>query len=163
MHKKVREFLETKKQAERELYDEKKREILIELGLYEKDYTDEDGYSDEYPCGEYDQEIGVYRYYKKIPVPVSDEEFEEIKKCSKIQTHQPINNPVAITLAIIAWLIYIGGFIAGVVFGNVEVGRYYKEFHFTIALIYWFSALLSGTLLLGFSEIIKLLNDIKNK
>ena len=54
------------------------------------------------------------------------------------------------------------GFIAGIVLG-VEAADLYEDFAFSVAFVYWATALISGTLFLGFAEIIKLLNDIKNK
>lgn len=66
----------------------------------------------------------------------------------------------------IAWIVYVAGFIVGIVQGNVEVQGTFNnrtEFSFVITLTYWSIALISGTMFLGFAEIIKLLNKIKNK
>ncbi len=81
-----------------------------------------------------------------------------------------VNNNIADILQFIAWVLYIGGFIAGIVFGNesIDVGFYSfshteTRFVWSVALTYWFTAAVSGTVLLGFAEIIKLLEAIKNK
>ena len=58
---------------------------------------------------------------------------------------------------------------AGCLLGNIEVekGFIFKrtitEFSFITAIVYWCIAGATGTVLLAFSEIIKLLNEIKNK
>lgn len=74
-------------------------------------------------------------------------------------------NNIADTLQVIAWIIYIGGFIAGFVLGNVEVPYTYipathTEFSFTLALTYWAAFFITGTILLGFAEIIQLLQKL---
>ncbi|MBQ7953221.1 MAG: hypothetical protein IJ332_00550 [Clostridia bacterium] len=108
------------------------------------------------------------KYYKKVPVEITDEEYQEVKKYSKQDDTLEIN-PIATALTCIAWVVFIGGFIAGIALGNVEVvkGSYYTytdtEFSFAIAFTYWCVALISGTMFLGFAEIIKLLNSIKKK
>ena len=79
------------------------------------------------------------------------------------------NNPIATALTVIAWIVFIGGFIAGIALGTVEVerGYYYTytdtEFSFAVAFVYWCVSLISGTMFLGFAEIIKLLDVIKKK
>ena len=75
------------------------------------------------------------------------------------------NNTIGSILRVIAWITYVGGFIAGLVLGNVEVPYIYisgthTEFSFTVALIYWVSAFISGTIFLGFAEIISLLQKL---
>lgn len=124
--------------------------------------------SEEFPHYEYDSTNSVTRYYKKVPIEITDEEYEEIKKYSQ-KRYTSTSNPVATALTVIAWIVFIGGFIIGIASANVEVvkGVYYTytttEFSLAIALTYWCIALISGTFLLGFAEIIKLLDDIKKK
>lgn len=128
----------------------------------------ESNYNQEYPFYEWDHTCSINRYYKKTLLEVTDEEYEEIKKYSQ-KRYTSTNNPVATALTVIAWIVFIGGFIIGIASANVEVikGVYYTytttEFSLTIALTYWCIALISGTFLLGFAEIIKLLDDIKKK
>jgi choline-glycine betaine transporter len=80
------------------------------------------------------------------------------------------DNNIAKVLTIIAWITYVGGFIAGLVFGSQEVihpGIYTsyttEEFLIEVAIIYWASAFVSGSLILGFAEVIKLLQKIEDK
>ncbi len=164
MNDKVKEFLKAKKEAQKKKQEEEKQKVLIGLGLSEKVYSPDNKYSKEFSISEWDNETSTSRWYKLEAVDVSDEEYQEIKNYST----NPIiyqDNPVAIALTVIAWIIFIAGFIAGIALGNVEVGTYYThtEFSFAAALIYWAVALISGTMFLGFAEIIKLLDAIKNK
>ncbi len=74
------------------------------------------------------------------------------------------NNGVATALRVIAWITYVGGFIAGLILGNIVTGNYgLTEFSFTAALIYWVAAFISGTVFLGFAEIISLLQKIVDR
>ena len=98
-----------------------------------------------------------------------NEKLKSFSDAKKEVEEDVSNNPVATALTVIAWVIFIGGFIAGIVLGRVEVekGYYYTytdtEFSFAIAFVYWCVSLISGTVFLGFAEIIKLLNAIKRK
>ena len=71
------------------------------------------------------------------------------------------SNTIANALQAIAVLIYGGGFIGGIAFGQV-VGEYSWDtsFSFLLALPYWAAAIISGTMFLGFAEIIKLLQRL---
>lgn len=75
-------------------------------------------------------------------------------------------NIIATIIKVIAFIVYIGGFFAGLTFGyqtNTFNSYSSHDFSFTVALTYWAISFISGTFILGFSEIINLLNDIKNK
>ena len=93
MNEKVKQFLDWKKtlEAEKQAELEKKRaeefkkekeQLLLKLGLFEKVYSEQpmDGISEEFPYYEYDKETNKYRYYKKVVVEVTDEEYAEICK-----------------------------------------------------------------------------------
>lgn len=106
---------------------------------------------------------------------MSDSEYAEILKYQKdtsgTNNDQTVSytNSLSTAFKALAWIIFIGGFISGIVFGRVEVtkGYYYTytetEFSFTLALIYWAASFIGGMFFLGFSEIIRLLTDIKHK
>ncbi|MBQ1675167.1 MAG: hypothetical protein II069_03880 [Oscillospiraceae bacterium] len=68
-------------------------------------------------------------------------------------------NVVAIAIKVMAGVIYALAFILGVVLGHDLRG----EFSFGLALVYWVAGAISGTLLLGFSEVIRLLHEINQK
>ena len=110
-----------------------------------------------------------HKYYKIIPIEITEEEYQEVKKYSKKKDDNLETNSMSTVLSIIGWLIFVGGFIAGIISGIIEVegGVYYKytytTFSIAIALAYWGISFISGTLFLGFAEIIKLLDNIKNK
>lgn len=178
MNEKLKEFLDAKKEAEKKKYEAEKQKTLLELGLFDKVYAPDNKYSKEYYLYEWDDARATTKYFKNVPIEITDEEYQEVKKYLKKDTPEnnpfvmednPIateSNPIATALTVIAWIVFIGGFIAGIVLGTVEVDGYYfdyTEFSFAIALIYWSVSLISGTMLLGFAEIIKLLNAIKKK
>lgn len=81
----------------------------------------------------------------------------------------PHNNAIATAIRVIAVLTYICGFIAGIIFAANQpsfsslYGSHSNQFSWVVAFIWWGASFISGTFILGFSEIIKLLNDIKNK
>lgn len=94
------------------------------------------------------------------------EEYERIKKDPMLARDLEKNNIVATILTITAWVIFIAGFVAGILCGNVEIEGYYRhstEFSFQIAFTYWATAFISGMIFIALSEIIKLLEDIKHK
>jgi hypothetical protein len=86
MDAKVKEFLDAAKAMEREAFEKKRDEHLISLGLI----NDEESvleYSDSYNYNKgfvkYNSKLDkYYRVVKVVPVKVSDEEYEEIKKVS---------------------------------------------------------------------------------
>lgn len=159
MHPKIDDFLCAKALEEIKNEEEKKNSLLIELGLYEKAYVPDDEQDDEYTYCEYDEANSVNRYFKKVPIEVTDEEYEQIKKYA-MQTEKNESkhkNTIATILSVMAWIAYIAGFILGIVLGN----DFYNDSF--IMLIYWISGFVVGTIYLGFAEVIKLLSEIKNK
>ena len=157
MHEKLKEYFGKSEEKENKLTAQE----LINAGLYEKEYSEKNEYSHEYNDREWDEENKRQKYFKKVPIQLTNEECEKFKKIYYSSALKP-TNPIATALSIIAVLIYIGGFIAGIVLG-VEAAELYEDFAFSVAFVYWATALISGTLFLGFAEVIKLLNDIKNK
>ena len=161
MNEKVKGFLNAKKVAERKNYEKEKQSTLIELGLFDKVYAPDNKQSEEFSYFEWDSANSTNKYYKKVPVEITDEEFEEIKKCLEKEALQK-DNPVATALTFIAWAVFICGFIAGGVLGDT-VAEYSHEFSLGTAFTYWAVSFISGTMFLGFAEIIKLLEAIKRK
>jgi len=167
MHQLVQEYLNKKSNEKSELALKKRNDLLLELGLFEKEYSDKNEYSTEFPESEWDNQANTSKYYRKVPVQVSDEEYSEILKYQK-QEAKPLN-AISTVFTVLAWIVFFGGFIAGIVFGNVEVTKGYKstytetEFSFALALTYWAISFVSGMFFLGLAEIIQLLTDIKNK
>lgn len=162
MERIVQQFLESKKAEERAEYEEEKRKILRDLGLVHKEYSDNDEYTEGFPNSEYDQAKGRVVWYRITGIDVSDEEYEEIRKYTNCDEKEYIRNYIASVLQVIAWVIYVGGFFLGIKMGN-EMSTFTSEFAFSVAIVYWCVALVSGTIFLGFAEIIKLLEAIKRK
>ena len=133
------------------------------MGLFEKVYSPENKYSEEFNCYDWDKNNSKYEYYKKVPIEITDEEYEEIKKYSKptedvILKHFNKNNTIATILTIIAWVVYVSGLIAGFVLGVDSWGD-----PTILMLVYWIASFVVGTVYLGFAEIIKILTEIRNK
>lgn len=163
----VQEFIDKKKAEIENNKNKEKRKLLMDLGICEKEYSQSSAWSEEYPDYEYDQETKEGRYFKKIPINVTDEEYEEILKyCKQSDNTTPVNkeNKVAKVLTGIAYAIFIIGAILGFAMGytkNIPEDTYY--FSFAVAVAWWCVSFIGGMFMLGFAEIIKLLNAIKNK
>ena len=79
--------------------------------------------------------------------PISEENQEE-KKVYRLNTCETL-------LRVSAIIIWILGFILGVIIGRSSMG-----FQFSIAAISWVSSFIFGLLLMGFSDVVMLLNSI---
>lgn len=163
MNAALEKYIEGKKEQQANREREIRQRELINAGLCERVYVDNEDKILSNEALRYDQSIG--RYYQDIPIELTDEEYEEFKKYSAQTEEKPAKNYVATALTVCAWIIFIAGFIAGIALGFVPVEGYYSrvEFSFGTALMYWGVSFVSGVLLLGFSEIIKLLTAIKDK
>ena len=80
----------------------------------------------------------------------------DTKITSQNPTANTSSNFIAKVIKIIALVVYACGLIVGIAAGD-ETGR------FLITLLYWVAAALSGTMMLGFSEVIRLLHEINSK
>lgn len=174
MNPKLEKYLFEKKEERQKLINQKKNELLMREGLYDEVLIGR-GKTESYEENvesKWNFSTEEFEHYKQVPIKISNEEYEALKQvCAPLEEEISDNtgNKIAIALTIIAYVVYLCGFILGIVMGNVEVeGGYlytysYTEFSFAIALTYWAVSLISGTLFLGFAEIIKLLDDIKRK
>lgn len=167
MNKIVQEFIDKKKAEIENNKNKEKRKLLMDLGICEKEYSQSSAWSEEYPDYEYDQETKEGRYFKKIPINVTDEEYEEILKyCKQSDNTTPVNkeNKVAKVLTGIAYAIFIIGAILGFAMGYTkDILDDTYSFSFAVAVAWWCVSFIGGMFMLGFAEIIKLLNAIKNK
>ena len=166
MNQRVQEFIIQQKIQLENNKNMEKAKVLNDLGLYDKEYSENPAWSEEYPDYEYDQETQQGKYFRKIPISVTDEEYAEILKYSNIDNTQiesddvkTNSNTIATLFSVIAVFIFILGLFLGIVLGDA-IG--YK-FSIGVALICWGSGFVGGMLMLGFAEIIKLLTAIKNK
>ena len=90
MDAKVKDFLDKAKAKERAAYEEERDKLLISLGLTtDKPYIEYSEFK-EYQSDKWDKETKMY--YREIPVPVkvTDEEYEEIKKYTKKEADDSI-------------------------------------------------------------------------
>ncbi len=168
MHTLVRQFIAKKEAEIQKKTKETKDQFAIVNGLYEKQYVEYSQYEDSYEYGsEKDKTSGKYLYFKKVPVVITDEEYEIMRDLSNKAKRGKYNpNVVSRIFLYMAITTYIIGGILGFVFGFETTQGYYSshtEFNFGTALIFWGSAFLSGHLLLWCAEVIKLLQAIKDK
>lgn len=147
------------------------QEYLQRQGVYDGiEYSPNNMWSSEYPCCD-DQK----RFYKKIPIELTAEDIEKIDKYIDIEKKDEDKNKnisadndnrnfsvnyyeknyIAVAIKVIAILTYIVGFICGIVFGGADY-----EFSWGLAFTYWCAFAVSGTITLGFAEVINLLNQI---
>ncbi|MCX7614809.1 MAG: hypothetical protein N2Z65_03530 [Clostridiales bacterium] len=108
MQKILSDFIKEKKQLELE---ERKKE-LIDLGLLEKVYSSKEEPSSEYPFAEWSEEEQKEKYYKKVPIEVSDEDYAQLCKYTKTDNE----NTIASIIQFVAWLGIIVGIIIGFCF-----------------------------------------------
>ena len=161
MYNNVDEYLKQKRTEKfTEEYIKKAKLLIATLAMSAvmATYSPDNVQSSEYPFEEYDATSGSMKHYKKVPMNVTNDEFEQIKKYSTID--ETPKNAISITLTVIAYIIFISGFIYGIYIGSEY---YVDEFSFSLAFISWIITLISGMTFLGFAEIIKLLEAIKNK
>lgn len=206
----VERYIRIKQRQLEEIKQAHRREFLLKEGIYEKeyaptnyvkaasysslyddqnDYTEVDIYSVadsdesapvEYPNSEWDPETKRRRFYKIIPLEISNEEYERIKEAydsvesMKTKTEEKPQNKMATILKVIGIAILIAGFIGGIIAGfnsaflGTAVGSMMSqrvEFHFSItaALVYWIIAFIGAIAFFALSEIIFLLQKINNK
>lgn len=178
MNNVIEDFLNKKEAEYQDKKEQEKQRLLLELKLVEKEYSPFYEYNDEYPYSEFDEQGYILHWYKEKPIQISDEEYEELKKYAKSNPETTSNkNSLATTLTVIAWLVFICGFILGIAAGEGQflptntnaIASYFAyeypstSFSFSLAFNYWLNSFIYGIIFLVFAEIIKLLNAIKNK
>lgn len=174
MNQKAQKYITSKKKELQKIKVSEKESFLIEQGLCEKVFApnpERFGINHtEYPYGERNEQDGSTVYYKLTPIDLTDEEFEQVYSAFKAvddelnkednqDTSKPTNG-MAVFMTIVAVTIYIVGLVAGIVIGK-NFGGYW--FSWTSASICWFAGFVYGSLFLGVSEIIKLLNKNINQ
>ena len=119
---------------------------------------------------EWDEENQEYVYYAKMPLELSDEEYESLKRLEESET-QDSNDDGELgyltgrALQFIAIAIYILVFISGIVSGvsmNFDVFNESVNVNFSwgAALVVWVMTFVSGTVILGFAKVVQLLSAI---
>ncbi len=148
MHPLAEEYLQQKERAAHigDAREKEIRDFLIEEGLYEIEYSPYDHITDEYNLFSRTE----MRYYRIVPIPVTWEEYirlynarealRERKKCAAASHVQTCGITV---------------FVLGAVLGGLTLGN------LLIALLVWFAALISGTILLALSKLIDQLDQLR--
>lgn len=154
MNPKLSDYFAQKRLEEKQARDA----LLISQGLYEKVYAPNDEWSEEYPENELDSERQTIRYFKKVAIEVTDEEYEKVKKYAlKAKVFLPKSNSIAKILQGVGICVYVLGFI-----GGMQLQSEAEEL-LSLAIIVWAIAAVGGTILLGLSETVKLLQNIRDK
>lgn len=139
------EKLFAEKEAERRNeYEATKAEFAEKLLLlgdcWEKEYAENGPYKETLPNGE-------VRCWKKVPVKLTDEEFERLAEYYPGSWH-PGSNGVAVVLKIAAWVLLALGFVLG--FMVDAYGELYMAAGVVLCLLF-----------MGLSEIVKKLHSIE--
>lgn len=154
MHEKVERYILKKEQELETKRVNERDDFLRKLHLYEIIYSDKDEASEEFPEWRWDSN-GHKKYYKYQTIEVTDEEYEKLRTLTDVQEEKIIeSNGVAIVLKAIAIVVYSLGAIVGLIAGVTNI---------VLMLSMWAGYFAIGTLLLGFAEIVKLLNVIAQK
>lgn len=122
----VKEFIEKAQAKEREKFEKERDKVLISLGLISETFREySTGYSYLYP--EYDADKKAYYHEKKIPVTVTDEEFEIIKKYAEANSEPKeveLDNGAEKFLGVINGILLTISIIASVVLMFVALDAY---------------------------------------
>ena len=164
MNERVQAYIEQQEAKQTAENKREKEEILIKLGLVEKKYAPDDQNREGYPY--VDVINGTPRRYKNVPIEISDEDFQKVKALydkqflsrkmpPRIRSHVSSDgyeekDPIAVALTVVASIIFIIGFFAGIALGSNS--------SFVLTILYWVLSGITGLMFLGFARIIKLLN-----
>lgn len=170
-----------------------KETYLINHGYYKYVFKKEGDDPFEYGLRRLNPETNYYDFCKLVVDDISDEEYEKmlrneetektdasqnnnqdikqqkIQKNQKDSTRKSSSNIIATNITIIAFIVFAFTFILGIVYGNtfktisLDNLKPKEEFNVLAMFITWGIGAVSGTLLLGFAEIIKLLQRIADK
>ena len=165
MDKNIQNFIDTKKQELEKLRASKKRDFLIQQGLYEKVYAPDHHNvdTDEYPHKVYNKKKNSYMYYKIVVSEISDDDYEKLLKvCNFIeeekqkvadtdQKEEPVGKPIPF----ISMLMF---FATAIIFIAGIIATAYDSIN---AALYIFSAFISGCLFIALGKIIELLSRNK--
>ncbi len=166
MDDRVRAYIE-KKRKEQHIATEQstnrdKNFNLIKWGLYDKVFAPDEKQSSEYPYSSWDKEKKKDVYYKMVPFEVTDEEYAELLALHKNEADKTKNkdNGVEKALRYIGIICLVVSIIGGLGYGVQE-----EEFKWFLIIMLSFvsSGIISWALFTGFAEVIRLLEEIKNK
>lgn len=164
MDTKVKEFLEEARAKERKAFERKRDEHLISLGLIKetkKKYSDY--YS--YTYSNYDDETKKYYQLINVPVEVSDDEYEEIKKFSAPTTPvEEIDNGAEKFLSVMNGINLAIGIMAAVVLIFVALDAYRNGgYYFLASVVILLTSLISWAIVKVVLNISNNLHKINSK
>jgi len=149
MHAAVENYLNKVKEKE----EKYKKAFLEERGIYDREYVKVEDPNNVPADAIMD---GEGKFFKRVPIEITDEEWDAVVEASRKKIDVSTDNKVAKTIKVIAIITYIMNVIAGIVLWS-ELSS------FILFVTAVFVGFVSGTLMLGFAEVIKLLDDIKKK
>lgn len=82
MHEVIKNYIAEKEKEQRLKLEKEKKEFLQSEELFEKVYSEQNEYSYKFPFSEVD-ENGQVKYYKEVPIEITDEEYLELKKSAQ--------------------------------------------------------------------------------
>ena len=155
MDKRVQNFLTQQKNLKMENEKREREKLLISLGLYEKEYTIS-RFTETGMCEfERDPISGQERYFKKVAINISDEEFAQIKEAAEMS---PVVKKEECTtakmLANLAWISAVVGVIVGLALAD--------ESPWLLA-VCAVTGITSGVWYFAAAKIITLLENIRDK
>ena len=154
MNSLIENYIEKKEKEKAEKRLEAKKELAAKLGIFEKEYSPNNEYSEKYPEYEFDNETQSSKYYKKIPVEITEEEYQALLKYQSDEDNSK-SNTVSTVFRVLGSITFVVTAIAAIVIGSS--GSTVEAISMAI------TGFVSGMVYIGFAEIIQLLNDIKNK
>ena len=159
MNEQIRTYILRKKKEQKSIIDQ----MLVSEGIYKK--VPYDPYCDT----KSELDVETKQYIHKKPIKLTEEEYEQIKiiceeteqlrrNCQLEKIVQYKNPVIAMVLKVVAVLIFIVGFIIGLVLCDATNWR-----DPTVVIVSWVISLISGLLFLTSAKTIDLLNEIKYK
>ena len=120
MNERLRRYVVNKAQEEKKKEQAYRQKILLEEGLFEKEFPLNDNQLDYNVYTEWDAE--ARRYYRPVPIDVSDEEFAQIEKyCANRKNQEEgmfsnIGKKLMGLAIVLFWLDIVGCFFGGLIY-----------------------------------------------
>lgn len=150
MNKKLEEYFAKKEKDKQGQKHAKCENLLLSLGLYEEVYSDSKVVSPDFPM------MGKNGFaFCKVPIQVTDDEYYKILQLEEEKQEEELktqDNTVAIILRALSFLFMV----LGLIFVIREL------FVYQVLNIVPIMLIISGTILLGLSEMLTILHRIKN-
>ena len=156
MDPKLQQYFAEKAAQERQQRQRQRDELLIREGLYHTVYAGPEDDPDQF---EIDVDHPDRPRYKRVPISVTEDEYQRI--CELARGGKPCDSvfwqvTTVQALRYIAYVIYGVGFLQGILIGEQSMDQ-----GFLLTMQSWLRYLVSGSLVLGMSEIAKQLSEKK--